>query len=179
MCLFVFSYFPLPREREIERKGKERRKKNELLTGGPRVLGLDVDDLLFHVGGAPHRRDGPGGRRERGLEVHGLGRGEEVVGKPAASFFFFFSPNQIKSDFFFLFRKKKGKKRAETGKTKKKKETKNAPVEGQAARHVEREPADHQREEFQDRLRLLLGRVVLLRRGDNKRWREKRERERK
>ena len=53
-----------------------------------RLLGLDVDHLLLHVGRAPHRSDGARRSRERGLEVHRLRSGEEVVGEPVLSFFF-------------------------------------------------------------------------------------------
>jgi len=63
---------------------------------------------------------------------------------------------------FFFFEEvsdeeKTRKKRAQKSRQKKS----DAPVERQAARHVQREPPDHQGKELEDRLRLLLGRVVL------------------
>ena len=59
----------------------------------------------------------------------------------------------------------------------KKEKQQNSPVEREAARNVEREPPDHQGEEFQNRLGLLLGRVVLLWKREEKIFLETRERE--
>ena len=103
MCtLFCFS---LDRKKEEEldsflrRQGAHAKKKTQKtskrrqLTARPRVLGVDVDHRVLDVRRAPHRRDGARGRRERGLEVHGLRGGEQVVGDPDETFFlkvFFF-----------------------------------------------------------------------------------------